>query len=119
MSGDIALSFGIKLTLSSENMQAKEPVLMRRECVLTRNKYVLRQKITRDILMRADVASTITAFFLPSLGLIPKIVKICTTCISSASFELNAIDFPVVFLDEATMSTEPVSLIPLMKGVRR
>lgn len=26
-------------------------------------------------------------------------------------------DFPVVFLDEASMSTEPASLIPLMKGV--
>lgn len=27
------------------------------------------------------------------------------------------IDFPIVFLDEASMSTEPASLIPLMKGV--
>lgn len=27
-------------------------------------------------------------------------------------------DFPVVFLDEASMSTEPAALIPLMKGVR-
>jgi superfamily I DNA and/or RNA helicase len=27
-------------------------------------------------------------------------------------------DFPVVFLDEASMSTEPASLIPLMKGAK-
>jgi superfamily I DNA and/or RNA helicase len=30
---------------------------------------------------------------------------------------LRNIDFPVVFLDEASMATEPASLIPLMKGV--
>ncbi|KAG8939053.1 hypothetical protein FRC00_014232, partial [Tulasnella sp. 408] len=41
---------------------------------------------------------------------------ICTTCISSASVALNIIDFPVVFLDEASMCMEPASLIPLMKG---
>ncbi|KAJ8093110.1 hypothetical protein PM082_020593 [Marasmius tenuissimus] len=31
---------------------------------------------------------------------------------------LNLVDFPVVFLDEASMSTEPASLIPIMKGSR-
>ena len=41
----------------------------------------------------------------------------CTTCITSATASLNVTDFPVVFLDEASMSTEPASLIPLMKGV--
>ncbi|KAG9019438.1 hypothetical protein FRB90_002261 [Tulasnella sp. 427] len=41
---------------------------------------------------------------------------ICTTCISSASVGLNVIDFPVVFLDEASMCMEPASLIPVMKG---
>ncbi|KAH8831193.1 P-loop containing nucleoside triphosphate hydrolase protein [Flagelloscypha sp. PMI_526] len=40
----------------------------------------------------------------------------CTTCITSASVDLKIIDFPVVFLDEASMSTEPASLIPIMKG---
>ena len=35
----------------------------------------------------------------------------------SAAVSLNVIDFPVVFLDEASMSTEPASLIPIMKGV--
>ncbi|KAF8645614.1 hypothetical protein AX16_007696 [Volvariella volvacea WC 439] len=41
---------------------------------------------------------------------------ICTTCVTSANRCLDVIDFPVVFLDEASMSTEPASLIPLMKG---
>ncbi|KAF9785941.1 P-loop containing nucleoside triphosphate hydrolase protein [Thelephora terrestris] len=43
---------------------------------------------------------------------------VCTTCISSGSWSLAGMDFPVVFLDEASMSTEPASLIPLMKGSR-
>jgi superfamily I DNA and/or RNA helicase len=34
-------------------------------------------------------------------------------------FFLQAVDFPIVFLDEASMATEPSSLIPLMKGVSR
>ncbi|KAF9074542.1 P-loop containing nucleoside triphosphate hydrolase protein [Rhodocollybia butyracea] len=60
--------------------------------------YGLEQEITREIVNNADV--------------------ICTTCITSASAALNIVDFPVVFLDEASMSTEPASLIPLMKGSR-
>ncbi|KAH6904509.1 P-loop containing nucleoside triphosphate hydrolase protein [Coprinopsis sp. MPI-PUGE-AT-0042] len=43
---------------------------------------------------------------------------ICTTCITSVSSSLSGIDFPIVFLDEASMATEPVSLIPLMKGAK-
>ncbi|ODO06211.1 hypothetical protein L198_01443 [Cryptococcus wingfieldii CBS 7118] len=42
--------------------------------------------------------------------------QICTTCISAATRKLQCIDFPIVFLDEASMATEPLSLIPLMKG---
>ena len=45
-------------------------------------------------------------------------LQICTTCITAATSSLNIIDFPIVFLDEASMSTEPATLIPLMKGVR-
>ncbi|RXK38247.1 hypothetical protein M231_04419 [Tremella mesenterica] len=41
---------------------------------------------------------------------------ICATCLSAASFRLHQIDFPMVFLDEASMATEPLSLVPLMKG---
>ncbi|TFK20432.1 P-loop containing nucleoside triphosphate hydrolase protein [Coprinopsis marcescibilis] len=43
---------------------------------------------------------------------------ICTTCLTSVTSALNVVDFPVVFLDEASMATEPVSLIPLMKGAK-
>ncbi|KAL0580423.1 hypothetical protein V5O48_001576 [Marasmius crinis-equi] len=60
--------------------------------------YGIEQKIRRDVLAQADV--------------------ICTTCLTAASMNLNLMDFPVVFLDEASMSTEPASLIPIMKGSR-
>ncbi|KAG5646157.1 hypothetical protein DXG03_004210 [Asterophora parasitica] len=65
---------------------------------LKSRKYALRQSMLSDILSAADV--------------------ICTTCITSACIALKVIDFPVVFLDEASMSTEPASLIPIMKGSR-
>lgn len=45
------------------------------------------------------------------------VLEICTTCITSACFALTILDFPVVFMDEASMSTEPAALIPIMKGV--
>ncbi|KAG9311016.1 P-loop containing nucleoside triphosphate hydrolase protein [Chiua virens] len=60
--------------------------------------YAIHQEMLRDITADADV--------------------ICTTCITSASVALNVLDFPVVFLDEASMSTEPATLIPLMKGAQ-
>lgn len=44
-------------------------------------------------------------------------VQICATCLSAVSWTLDGIDFPIVFLDEASMATEPLSLVPLMKGV--
>ncbi len=49
--------------------------------------------------------------------LIASSVQVCTTSITSASAALQVIDFPVVFIDEASMSTEPASLIPIMRGV--
>ncbi|KAJ7594407.1 P-loop containing nucleoside triphosphate hydrolase protein [Mycena floridula] len=58
--------------------------------------YRIRQIMLEDITFKADV--------------------ICTTCITSATHDLKVTDFPVVFLDEASMSTEPASLVPLMKG---
>ncbi|ORX35701.1 AAA domain-domain-containing protein [Kockovaella imperatae] len=58
----------------------------------------LKQAIAQDVLADADV--------------------ICTTCLSAAGSRiLGQIDFPIVFLDEASMATEPLSLIPFMKGV--
>lgn len=41
---------------------------------------------------------------------------VCTTCLSSNSQTLHPMDFPVVFLDEASMAAEPLSIVPLMKG---
>lgn len=65
-----------------------------------------------DVLHDSDVVSA-TFTFCSKLS-----CKICTTCLSAASqFILKHIDFPIVFLDEASMATEPLSLIPLMKGV--
>ncbi|GAA5962773.1 hypothetical protein JCM21900_006498 [Sporobolomyces salmonicolor] len=43
----------------------------------------------------------------------------CATAMGAgASKILNWVDFPIVFLDEAAMCTEPVTLIPLMKGAQ-
>ncbi|KAJ4481077.1 P-loop containing nucleoside triphosphate hydrolase protein [Lentinula aciculospora] len=94
----------LKYGLSSRETQIKDNMLKnlarqgRFLDATKRRSYGLEQVIVKDILNNADV--------------------ICTTCITSASVALNAIDFPVVFLDEASMSTEPASLVPLMKGSR-
>ena len=64
---------------------------------LTSKIFRMEQQVLREILDAADV--------------------VCTTCMSAASAVLNVADFPVVFIDEASMSTEPASLVPLMKGV--
>ncbi|GAA5867611.1 hypothetical protein JCM1840_002570 [Sporobolomyces johnsonii] len=43
----------------------------------------------------------------------------CATALGAgASKVLNWVDFPIVFLDEAAMCTEPVTLLPLMKGAQ-
>ncbi|PWZ01514.1 hypothetical protein BCV70DRAFT_236186 [Testicularia cyperi] len=60
--------------------------------------FFLRSSIRGDILRNADV--------------------ICGSAIAAGSPELDMIDLPVVFFDEASMATEPVSLVPLMKGCR-
>ncbi|KAG6370711.1 P-loop containing nucleoside triphosphate hydrolase protein [Boletus reticuloceps] len=70
----------------------------RQSMAISARLYAIHQEMLRDITADADV--------------------ICTTCITSASVALNVLDFPVVFLDEASMSTEPASLIPLMKGAQ-
>lgn len=63
---------------------------------LVRRCFALRQAIQADVLHRADV--------------------VCTTAIAAGSSQLASIDFPIVFLDESSMATEPIALIPLMKG---
>lgn len=60
--------------------------------------YRVRRKMEYEIISNADV--------------------VCTTCHSSTFPGLKLVDFPVVFIDEASMSTEPASLIPLMRGSR-
>ncbi|KAJ8521488.1 hypothetical protein ONZ45_g1808 [Pleurotus djamor] len=70
--------------------------LLARLGALRSKRYAVHQEMLRDVLQSADV--------------------ICTTCVSSACHALKVIDFPVVFLDEASMSTEPAALIPLMQG---
>lgn len=52
------------------------------------------------------------------LDILDQVDVVCTTCISSVSRSLEVTDFPVVFIDEASMATEPAALIPLMKGSR-
>lgn len=64
---------------------------------LHRRIFMMRRRIQFEVFADADV--------------------ICTTCLSATSRWLDAIDFPFVFLDEASMATEPLSLVPLTKGV--
>ncbi|TFY81080.1 hypothetical protein EWM64_g2933 [Hericium alpestre] len=76
-----------------------DAISLERQLVAVKSKcYALRQEMLHEVVYQADV--------------------ICTTCITSASVALRVIDFPVIFLDEASMSTEPASLIPIMKGSR-
>lgn len=58
--------------------------------------FALRNRVRFEVLSNADV--------------------VCTTCLSATSRILDAIDFPMVFLDEASMATEPLTLVPLTKG---
>ncbi|KAI6013193.1 P-loop containing nucleoside triphosphate hydrolase protein [Pisolithus microcarpus] len=81
-----------------ERMTSALTMLGRQSMSVKAKLYAMHQEMLRDITSAADV--------------------ICTTCVTSASVALNVLDFPVVFLDEASMSTEPASLIPLMRGSR-
>jgi superfamily I DNA and/or RNA helicase len=76
--------------------------------------YAIRQRMLKDVIHGADVVCPPKSLHQSCSSNWP---QICTTCITSACVALNVIDFPVVFLDEASMSTEPASLIPIMKGV--
>ncbi|KAJ2915118.1 hypothetical protein MD484_g5315, partial [Candolleomyces efflorescens] len=80
------------------NMKASLDGLSRQVGITRAKSYALQQEMLREVVEEADV--------------------ICTTCITAATSSLNIIDFPIVFLDEASMSTEPATLIPLMKGCR-
>ncbi len=80
--------------------------------------YAMTQQMTKDVLGEADVVRWFYLYCESLLLSTYNIQQICTTCLTAASRVLEATDFPVVFLDEASMSTEPASLVPLMKGVR-
>ncbi|KAI0728353.1 P-loop containing nucleoside triphosphate hydrolase protein [Irpex lacteus] len=79
-----------------ENMEFEVAQLGRLESVQRGRAYKLYMEILEDVVKCADV--------------------VCTTCISSASRALDGIDCPIVLIDEASMSTEPATLVPLMKG---
>ncbi|CAK9780747.1 unnamed protein product [Cutaneotrichosporon oleaginosum] len=68
----------------------------KQSAALNRRIFMMRRRIHFEVLADADV--------------------VCTTCLSATSRWLDAIDFPFVFLDEASMATEPLSLVPLTKG---
>ncbi|KAF5326605.1 hypothetical protein D9611_000880 [Ephemerocybe angulata] len=89
---------GKRLGARLRNMKAGLVKLSRQLGGLKGKIYALQQEMLRDVIGQSDV--------------------ICTTCITAATSSLNIVDFPVVFLDEASMSTEPASLIPLMKGCK-
>ncbi|CAK5279145.1 unnamed protein product [Mycena citricolor] len=80
------------------NMDREKTRKQRQHRSLKGRVYALQMKMLKHIIMEADV--------------------ICTTCITSACQALQLVDFPVVFLDEASMSTEPATLVPIMKGSR-
>ncbi|WVO18331.1 hypothetical protein L204_106046 [Cryptococcus depauperatus] len=86
------LSEGLKSEFDT-NQALKAKVNLR-----TLNEQIWRnkKKMIREVLLDADV--------------------VCSTCLSAASATLDVIDFPIVFLDEASMATEPLSLLPLVKG---
>jgi superfamily I DNA and/or RNA helicase len=87
----------------------------RRLIALNKKVYAIYQGMVRDILDQADVVCVSDKLNGARANYVS---QVCTTCVSAASITLNAMDFPVVFLDEASMSTEPASLIPLMKGAQ-
>ncbi|KAF8901061.1 AAA domain-containing protein [Gymnopilus junonius] len=88
-----------KATLErARNMKEALLKLCIRHKAMKRKVYAMSQQMLRDVIADADV--------------------ICTTCITAACNALSVIDSPVVFVDEASMSTEPASLVPIMKGSR-
>lgn len=97
------------------NMETGALSLERQYYALKGKAYGLYMHILREVIHGSDVVHT---FFFDHVALLKTATQVCTTCITSASIQLNVSDFPIVFIDEASMSTEPATLIPLMKGVR-
>ncbi|KAK7688479.1 hypothetical protein QCA50_008017 [Cerrena zonata] len=93
---DLKAKKSAKLSERLGNMEMHAVSMERQMKALKGKAYGIYQEMLKDIVSKSDV--------------------VCTTCVTSASMALNVSDFPVVFVDEASMSTEPASLIPLMKG---
>jgi DNA polymerase III delta prime subunit len=100
-----------------EAMEIHEIQLEWQETAQRKRSYAMYMEMLNDIVNSADVVSALFCLWSFRYHSISVLLQICTTCITSASSSLNVIDFPIVFIDEASMSTEPASLIPLMKGV--
>lgn len=91
-----ALEAALRSGEADKAMQERVVRVRRAISHLTARCHVLRQRMYADVLHRADV--------------------VCSTAIAAGSAQLGAIDFPLVFFDEGSMATEPIALIPLMKG---
>lgn len=106
-----ATRFGARIQAMEQDSLWKE----RQLSALSRKSYGIFLEMVRDVVLRADVVCIFLLISKCKSRLI--LFQVCTTCITAASSRLRVTDFPVVFIDEASMSTEPASLIPLMKGV--
>lgn len=108
-----------KAISKGERMQKALLAMQREHSTLKSRKYAIQQEMLRDVISEADVVRLKHHLFLYKQDhfILIDYLQICTTCITSACVALNVTDFPIVFLDEASMSTEPASLIPIMKGV--
>ncbi|KAJ7634774.1 P-loop containing nucleoside triphosphate hydrolase protein [Roridomyces roridus] len=115
-----AQQFIAKLTLKLESMRQSKPGKTANAQERTRQIIL---NMESDLALRQRILNSLKArMYGVQMEMLRDVVSaadvICTTCITSASSALNVVDFPVVFLDEASMSTEPASLIPIMKGSR-
>jgi len=140
------LASKIEEAIQVDNAQMKRRVTNMCGALVTKQKrqfrlkckiYGLEQEMLHDVVKSADVVSFLIVNFvhlrvldglgscepdgrfLEYRGLFIPASQVCTTCIKSATTALNVCDFPILFIDEASMSTEPATLIPIMKGVSR
>ncbi|BGO88406.1 hypothetical protein JCM10020v2_000021 [Rhodotorula toruloides] len=83
-----------------------------------------RRKIEVErLVLRENLIKTFRAFVVLEHKLHASLLStadvVCSTALGSGySKALIQVDFPIVLLDEAAMCTEPVSLLPLMKGAQ-
>ncbi|KAF5353493.1 hypothetical protein D9756_008080 [Leucocoprinus leucothites] len=107
-----------ELMKRSQNMYRAFRAMERERFWLKGKLWGLQQEMLHDIVKAADVNIRPPDDEVHSAPFwsVSRFALVCTTCITAASSSLNVSDFPVVFIDEASMSTEPATLIPIMKG---